>query len=442
MLFEEGFVEYQENGIFTDLTLVVGGKDYRVHKLVLVYSSEFFDSLLTSKFKEHSQEAIELKFEDEDNVFPSVLRFMYSGEIVLTETNCLAILAMADKYLIHSLREVCISYITQSIKPSNALAILDRAFKFGVQNIADQCIEVIAKNFTQYHDELDWRGLPLESLLCLLQHEYLAVRNEYEHYKKLCAYIDAADPPISDDRIQDLMETIRFRWLSYPQLKEVESNPMVPRNLIVEALMARLADKEGFKQNANAHSSPARLAPRIVFGRQFEYNPSKEFYGILHWISTNGNTELATNPHVAGRVVVTASSVERGEPHELVSRTPTELWTKDVPASWFSIDFGKHRQIRPTFYTLRHGGNYRGDSLRTWDLQGSMNGNDWTLLRRHTNDSALDGRWATHTWEVDTEHGYRIFRILQTGHNSASHNFLVVSGIEFYGDLYETSSKC
>ena len=117
---------------------------------------------------------IELKFDDEEDVFPAVLRFMYSGEIVLTESNSLAILAMADKvscascsslspplitppflsgcallrhtslrgitsvqYLIHSLRDLCVSYINQSIKPSNALVILERAFQSGVRNIAD-----------------------------------------------------------------------------------------------------------------------------------------------------------------------------------------------------------------------------------------------------------------------------------------------------------------
>ena len=114
--------------------------------------------------------------------------------------------------------------------------------------------------------------------------------------------------------------------------------------------------------------------------------------------------------------------------------------------------------MRPTKYTLRHGGNYRADSLRNWDfqvatlrrsiachscadanctLQGSSNGNDWALLRRHTNDCSLDGPFATNTWNIDTDKPYRFFRILQTGHNSASHNFLVVSGIELYGDLYE-----
>jgi hypothetical protein len=58
-----------------------------------------------------------------------------------------------------------------------------------------------------------------------------------------------------------------------------------------------------------------------------------------------------------------------GDFRELAGLSPTELWTKDVPASWFMIDLGPGRSVVPTFYTLRHGGNYRADSLRNWDFQ-------------------------------------------------------------------------
>ena len=52
----------------------------------------------------------------------------------------------------------------------------------------------------------------------------------------------------------------------------------------------------------------------------------------------------------------------------------TELWTKDVPASWFCIDLGEKRKANPTYYTLVHGGNYEADILRTWYFQGSNDG--------------------------------------------------------------------
>jgi len=140
------------------------------------------------------------------------------------------------------------------------------------------------------------------------------------------------------------------------------------------------------------------------------------------------------------KVRVEASSIEKGEPEHLILRDVPcpELWTKDVPASWFLLDLGPDRALLSTYYSLRHGGNYRADSLRTWDFQGSVDGSSWTLLKRHTNDDSLNDLFATHAWPVEGQtKAYRMFRILQTGHNSSNHNFLVLSRISLYGVLYE-----
>jgi hypothetical protein len=56
------------------------------------------------------------------------------------------------------------------------------------------------------------------------------------------------------------------------------------------------------------------------------------------------------------------------------------IFEQDVPASWFMIDLGPGRSVIPTFYTLRHGGNYRADSLRNWDFQGSANKRNSVVL--------------------------------------------------------------
>lgn len=234
-------------------------------------------------------------------------------------------------------------------------------------------------------------------------------------------------------------------------------------------------------------------------------------------------------------------------------RTPSELWTKDIPSSWFTLDFGPNRGLSPSEYTLRHGGNYKADSLRTWELQGdshlfifrnfwifirkdvcifgfisiygalysdstnaffhnfvvvettaifpvmqyiinkyfminnsrslynnlwnftgSKDGKIWITLRRHNHDISLINKFATCTWKLNQDppnpeneppvrnddviirhfdtcqtdmwqtgmphNAYRYFRVLQTGRNSSNHNFLVLSGVEFYGDLFEWKS--
>ena len=103
--------------------------------------------------------------------------------------------------------------------------------------------------------------------------------------------------------------------------------------------------------------------------------------------------------------------------------------------------------VAPTHYTLQHGGHYKGDSLRHWDLQGSIDGKKWFLIRRHNNDCSLNSPFALHSWSIELSKReeaedeqnfrFRFFRILQTGHNSSNHNFLMLSGFEIYGDLFE-----
>ena len=57
--------------------------------------------------------------------------------------------------------------------------------------------------------------------------------------------------------------------LPYPLcIQEVECNPLVPRDLIVEALMARLADKEGYKQTIN-ESIPYDERVALLFVLEF-----------------------------------------------------------------------------------------------------------------------------------------------------------------------------
>lgn len=87
-----------------------------------------------------------------------------------------------------------------------------------------------------------------------------------------------------------------------------------------------------------------------------------------------------------------------------------------MPASWLCLDFGENRRVLPSFYTLRHGGNYDADILRTWQLQGSNDFENWIVLVQHFKDASLRGKFASFSWMIPVSStAYRYFRILQTG---------------------------
>eukprot|EP00007_Cunea_sp_BSH-02190019_P009022 CAMPEP_0174241140 /NCGR_PEP_ID=MMETSP0417-20130205/21972_1 /TAXON_ID=242541 /ORGANISM="Mayorella sp, Strain BSH-02190019" /LENGTH=828 /DNA_ID=CAMNT_0015320341 /DNA_START=117 /DNA_END=2600 /DNA_ORIENTATION=- len=366
-----GFLDFYESGEFSDLELILPtGARYKVHRIILKESSGFFRERLTDL----DTSELHLDLDDERNVFADVLRFMYSNEIVVSSNNSLPLLAMANCLVMDDLKRKTSEYIAANISRVNALDMLQRAFNYKSNEIINTCTSVIAKNFCYIHNA-DYSFLPPETFLAILQHPQLAVREEHELYRQIERYIDK-HPGLSQEHIDGMMRSCRFVFLDNESMEKVVSNPLVPRDLIIEALMAKVKP-----ENARDPKNP-RLQPRERYGISFVFSKKTQGVGrtgagVLDWIATQSGTKAWENPHEKQEIHVTASSIEKGSPHHLVDHEPSELWSKDVPASWFCIDLGANRLVTPTYYTVRHGGNYRADSLRTWDLQGSADGEHW-----------------------------------------------------------------
>lgn len=436
-LFLEGFGSYLESGDFADLELRTERRSYQVHRILLIYSSDYFSSLLTSDFKEKNSAVIELKLEDPEDLFPKVLQFIYEGHIEISESNAMPLLALSDHYLINPLRDKVSEFICHHTTQANVLTTLQDTLHYHVPEVTERCVTIIAKNFCRFSKQVDWNFLPPEIFQRVLQEDFLTIGDENNLYLLVRRYIDQHRDEMSTQQMEQLMGCLRFRWMSYDQLVQIQHDPLIPFSLFTEAIMARLLHYENPSQLRKEEMANPRLRCRPSFGTQFEYNGENEHRGIVHWIATNRYKSPYTNPHTNGEVLVTVSSLFKGHEGCVFGSPPGDLCTQDVPASWICIDFGENRAILPTHYTLRHGENFRSDFLRTWDFQGSKDGREWTLLRRHTNDQSLREPSQVCTWSIETEHAFQKFRVLQTGHSSNNRNFLVLSGIELHGDYFE-----
>jgi hypothetical protein len=91
-------------------------------------------------------------------------------------------------------------------------------------------------------------------------------------------------------------------------------------------------------------------------------------------------------------------------------------------------------------YDLRHGNNTQLRVLRNWNLEGSNDGVEWVVLRRHVNDTSLAERaHSTASWEVNNPDSLAFFRfrIITTGLNSWGDHCLLIMGLELYGRVDE-----
>lgn len=385
-----------------------------------------------------------------DAIFP-ILKYMYTGKIELNRENCILITATSELLKITRLQSHCADYITATFQRENSVELLTEAIKYDAPNFLKLSITSVARNF--YHLKTkDILRIDYVNLIEILSQNNFKITDEYQLYLLMCDYCDFNSENLNQTQILNLMSQIRLIWLTFEQLENVSKDKRVPRNLLIESVMIKLIDHELSVENAAKRLSliPKKLFQRTNSSIEFEFKPlivsNKNdpidiFCGLIGWISTDFGKSIWKNAHNSGKVKVHSSSLTKGSRATLVEKTPAEVWTNDMPCSWISIDLGPFRRLNPTYYTLRHGLNFKADSLRTWDLQASNDGINWKILKKHSNDQSLNAPFAVFSWPIILENdvqSYRFFRVFQTGHNSSNHNFLALSGFEFYG-LFDIS---
>jgi len=189
----------------------------------------------------------------------------------------------------------------------------------------------------------------------------LAVSSEAVVYSTVTSFI--SHNQLKQEEITALFEAVRFPFLSKEQLKEAESNPLVPKELLIEARDPVPTDY--IEDISSSLEGPSRrltirwewrTIPRQAYSISLEYSSDFDDKGVFYHIGTKGHTDNWTNPALRGRVRVQCSSSAKGNIMCLLERAPTEFWTNDVPASWVQVSLGSTRTLIPNFYTLRHGG--------------------------------------------------------------------------------------
>ena len=176
----------------------------------------------------------------------------------------------------------------------------------------------------------------------------------------------------------------------------------------------------------------------FVFRSCFDEN------GLFSYIGTGGNTEVYGNPHLKRYVVANRSGNCNGNAADFVGREKKNSYTNGIALSWMSVDLGVSRSLQVNHYCLRHGSSYdNGYVLRSWQLQACNDGENWVVLREHSNDTSMGtSAWCEGHWEVNSpasNTSYRHFRILQTGKDSSGIDYLMCCGMELYGKLTITS---
>ncbi|KAK8870903.1 hypothetical protein M9Y10_008815 [Tritrichomonas musculus] len=159
------------------------------------------------------------------------------------------------------------------------------------------------------------------------------------------------------------------------------------------------------------------------------------FRGIIHQMTE----ECGGNVSDKGRVNVTSSSFLFGNPKNAVDLDDNQTCfvSRNQTNSWLKYDF-IYRKVRPSVYSIRSRNKPKGDHHpMNWVIEGSnTDSNDWTILDTRNNVTSLDDSCASQFFSIQkADTFYRYIRIRQTGPNSANHNYLIISALEYFGSI-------
>jgi hypothetical protein len=172
--------------------------------------------------------------------------------------------------------------------------------------------------------------------------------------------------------------------------------------------------------------------------------------GIISYLTR----KCGGNVHKQKVVAVTSSRVPSGRDAH-AARNVADLATTSVfcsccrnakadiqqaPNNWICYDFKDHRVLL-THYSIRafvDGGDWQYMGfMKSWRIEVSINGDNWTVIDRKENNTVLHQQGVTGTFEVEKTERGRFVKLVHIGRNTNQDDMLCICAFELFGDFTE-----
>jgi hypothetical protein len=173
--------------------------------------------------------------------------------------------------------------------------------------------------------------------------------------------------------------------------------------------------------------SPTPSAAKSQNKVEIPMKEAKSLDGIISYLSQKHGGNVGEK----GIVTITSKSVFAGDLKCVADLTSDSRFiSKDEPGQLVCWDFGEMR-VRPTHYTLR------AWQLKSWVVEGSLDGRSWTEIDRRTNNQDFKMCRNTASFAVSNPAEFRFIRLTQTAKRRPGDDCLFLRAVEFFGTLSE-----
>ncbi|XP_033124819.1 kelch-like protein 28 [Anneissia japonica] len=231
----KSMAELRQAGELLDITLKVSGRKVRAHRIVLASGSPYFKAMLTGSLCEREKEEIELKGID-DGILRTLVEFLYSGNISVTEANVQNLLPAANLLQIKAVTNKCCEFLKHQIHIINCIGIAKFADTHDCKELYEYACDFIHEHFKDLCNSEEFNQMEPNELANILSSENLNVDSEENTFEMLERWLQY-DPNRRRAYVPKLISHIRLPLMSFKYLTNMYEN----NEFICESVSAKEA---------------------------------------------------------------------------------------------------------------------------------------------------------------------------------------------------------
>uniref|UniRef100_A0A3B4GW86 Intracisternal A particle-promoted polypeptide n=1 Tax=Pundamilia nyererei TaxID=303518 RepID=A0A3B4GW86_9CICH len=246
---------------FCDVGLKVGGRVFKVHRLVLAASSPYFSALFAGGMREADKEEVQILGVDTD-VFEILLEFIYTG--LVTVENVQELMVAADMLQLNEVVSICGEFLKGHMDPSNCVGIFQFLEQIACMDMLEFTENYIHVHFLEVHTKDQFRGLSKEQLVRLLKSEELRIEDEYQVFTAAMEWV-LQDVAKRKKHVVEVLEPVRFPLLSPQRLfKYIEGITDFSLRVALQTLLREYTEvtKSPKENKMYSQLQPAKMRPR------------------------------------------------------------------------------------------------------------------------------------------------------------------------------------